>query len=1162
MTFDEILGLALEWLQRDERVSYRALKRQFGIDDAYIEDLKVEIIQAKMLAVDEGNTVLVWTGGTAYIPTPPRDQERPPLDTGKRLSPIATPTQEESRRGSRPDHPRRGDTLPTAPEVSEAERRQLTVLFCDVVDSTALASQIDPEDYREVIRAYQTASAEVIHRFEGMIAQYLGDGLLVYFGYPQAHEDDAQRAVRAGLGIVQAIDTLNSRLEQEKEVRLAIRLGIHTGLVVIGEIGGGSRRQRLALGETPNIAARLQGVAAPGTVVVSPVTRKLIQGYFDCHDLGTPELKGLAAPMAVYRVLGESGAQDRLEVAMTKGLSPLVGRQEELQELLRLTELADAGQGQVVGLSGDAGIGKSRLAQALKEQVVQQGFTEIKLRFLPHYQHSALYPVIDYLQRVMQFRHEDSAQAKWEKLERALAGYYGLLQEGIPLLASLLDVPLPDRYPPLNLSPQRQRQKITETLMAWFLAKAERQAVLMVWEDLHWADPSTLELLSVWMDHIPTARILMLLTHRPHFTLPWSARPYLTEMRLGRISSEQAEVMVTQLAGGKALPAEIVRQTVAKTDGVPLFIEELTKMVLESGLLKEEEERYVEVEPYAPLPPAIPTTLQDSLMARLDRLVTAKWVAQLAATLGREFWYELLLAVASVDEETLQQGLRRLVEAEFVYQSESGPTATYIFKHALIRDVAYESLLKSTRQQYHQRIAQVLAEQFPMLVETQPELLAHHYTEAGVASQAIVYWQLAGQRAIRQSSNLEALEHLTKGLELLQMLPDTSERTRRELMLQLSLGAALIATKGYAAPEVAHAYTHARALCQQIGEVPRMLQVLLGLEAYYVVRAELRTAYELAQQCVDLAQQVKNPARLLNSHHAMGLSLFHLGEPGAALPHLEQGILLYDSQQHRPHHNLQNPGVACRSYAGWALWHLGYADQARMRLQEALSMARGLSHPYSMAYVLCFAAGLQQFLRNGPSAQEAAEEAIAISTEHGFPFWFAMGTCLYGWALAKQGQAEEGLGHLRQGITAWRATGAELAQPHWLALLAEVCGQVDQAEEGLQALSEALDFVERYEEGYYEAELHRLKGELLLRQSIPLEHLAENCFLQAIDVSRRQQAKLPQLRAGISLSRLWQQQGRRTAARQQLVELYGWFTEGWHTTDLQEARELLEELAC
>jgi predicted ATPase len=470
-------------------------------------------------------------------------------------------------------------------------------------------------------------------------------------------------------------------------------------------------------------------------------------------------------------------------------------------------------------------------------------------------------------------------------------------------------------------------------------------------------------------------------------------------------------------------------------------------------------------------------------------------------------------------------------------------------------------LLRSTRRQYHQRIAQVLEARFPESCETQPELLAHHYTEAGVLAQAVLYWQRAGQRALRQSSNVEALGHLTQGLELLPMLPDTPERPRHELMLQLSLGAALIATKGYAAPEVERAYTRARTLCQQIGEVPRLLQVLLGLEAYYVVRAELQTAYELAQQCLHLAQQVQNPARLLNSHHALGLTLFHLGEFAAAVTHLEQGMLLYDVQQHRPHHNLQNPGVACRSYAAWALWHLGYPEQARTRLHEAVTLARGLSHPYSMAYVLCFAAGLHQYLHDGQMAQETAEEAIAISIEHGFPFWFAMGTCLYGWALAQPGQGAEGIEQGRRGIAAWRATGAELAQPHWLSLLAETYGHVGQVEAGLEVLDEALERVDAHGERYSEAELYRLKGELLQALSTDYAAEAEACFHRALDVARAQQAKSWELRAAISLVRLCQRQGKRTEARALLAPVYGWFTEGFDTADLQEAKALLHALA-
>src|SRR5215475_7017078 len=1162
MTFYEVLAQVLDWLQRDGRVSYRALKRQFGLDDAYIEDLKIEIIQAKKVAVDEDGAVLVWTGGPAAAPTLPQGHE--PAAAVSRADqaqpmPVSRPTPPAPPRQASADQAPQSAALSTEANGPAAERRQLTVLFCDVVDSTRLASKLDPEDYREVIRMYQAVSAEVIQRFEGTIAQYLGDGLLVYFGYPQAHEDDAQRAVRAGLGIIAALATPKVHLAQEKGVRLAVRLGIHTGLVEVGEIGGSGRHERLALGQTPNIAARLQGLAEPDTVVVSAATQRLIQGYFACHDLGAHTLKGLAAPMSVYRVLGESGAQNRFEVAMAKGLTPLVGRQAELERLLRLWAQVDAGQGQAVLLRGDAGIGKSRLTQAFTEHTTRAECTRLRFRCLPHYQHSALYPVIDYLQQAFQLHREEAAPMQLDQLEQGLEAYSFPLPDVMPLFASLLSVPLSERYPPMNLSPQRQKQKTLETLLAWFLMQAEQQPVFMVWEDLHWADPSTLELLGLLLDAMPTARILMLLTCRPQFQLPWLARPHMTQMTLSRLSPTQVEAMVTQLAGGKTLPAEVVRQIVAKTDGVPLFVEELTKMVLESGLLQEENGRYVTSESRAPLPLSIPATLQDSLMARLDRLVTAKGVAQLAATLGREFSYELLLALSFMDEKVLQQGLRRLVEAEFVYQSSAGPWATYIFKHALIRDVAYQSLLKSTRRQYHRRIAQVLTEQFPALVETQPELLAHHYTEAEMASEAIIYWQRAGQRALQQSSNMEALGHLTAGLALLETLPDTPERPRYELTLQLLLGSALIAAKGYAAPEVEQAYTRARTLREQIGEVSRLLQVFLGLEAYYVVRAELRMAYELAQQCLQLAQQVQNPARLLNSHHALGLSLFHLGEPAAALTHLEQGMLLYDAQQHRPHHNLQNPGVACRSYAAWALWHLGYPEQARTRLHEALTLARGVSHPYTMAYGLCFAAGLYQYLREAPTTQETAEEAIAITTEHGFPFWFAMGTCLYGWAQATQGQREEGIVQIRRGIAAWQATGAELAQPHWLALLAETYGYVGQVEAGLEVLADALGRVNKHGERYCEAELYRLEGELLLRQPIPAVQAAESRFQQAMDIGCRHQARLPQLRAGVSLGRLWQHQGKHDAARQLLAELYGWFTEGFATADLQEARALLEK---
>ncbi len=614
-------------------------------------------------------------------------------------------------------------------------------MFCDLVDSTVLSGQLDPEDLREVVRAYQETCAKVIARFEGHIAQYLGDGLLVYFGYPLAHEDDAQRAVRAGLGMVEALGQLNTRLMQERGVHLAVRLGIHTGLVVVGEVGGGTRQEQLALGETPNLAARLQGIAAPNTLVISVTTFQLLRGFFACQPLGTPLLKGLAQPLAVYRVLYESMARSRLDVVGSTGLTPLVGREQEVGLLRERWAQVKDGLGQVVLLSGEAGIGKSRLVQVLQEHVAAEPQAWLTpCQCSPYYQNTALYPMIDLLERVaLRFEREESPPQKLRKLEGFLVQYGLPLADTVPLFTSLLSLPLAADYAPLHVPPAQQKQQTLQALLTIFLRIAAQQPVLFVMEDLHWSDPTTLEFLSLLVDQGPTARILALWTFRPDFSPPWTGRSHVTQVMLPRLPRRQAVEMTSQVAHRKALPAEVIEQVVAKTDGVPLFVEELTKMVLESGLLQEREERY---ELTGPLPPlAIPATLHDSLMARLDRLATVKGLAQLGATLGREFAYALLQAVSPWDEDTLQRGLHQLVEAEFLYQQGLPPQATYVFKHALIQDAAYQSLLRSTRQQHHQRIAQVLAEHFPETAETQPELVAHHYTEAGLREQAIPYWQ-------------------------------------------------------------------------------------------------------------------------------------------------------------------------------------------------------------------------------------------------------------------------------------------------------------------------------------------------------------------------------------------------------------------------------------
>jgi predicted ATPase/class 3 adenylate cyclase len=1036
-------------------------------------------------------------------------------------------------------------------------------MFCDLVGSTALSVQLDPEELREVVRAYQATSARVIARFEGHIAQYLGDGLLVYFGYPLAHEDDAQRAVRAGLGMVEALGQLNRHLRQERGVELAVRLGIHTGQVVVGEVGGGPRQEQLALGETPNLAARLQELAAPNTLVISAATLQLLGGFFACQSLGTSFLKGFAQPLEVYQVLSESTARSRLEAAGSTSLTPLVGREQEVRLLLERWTQVKEGMGQVVLLSGEAGIGKSRLVQVLKEHVASEPQAWLTpCQCSPYYRNSALYPLIDLLERVaLQFDREESLPQKLSKVEGFLVQYGLPLVEAMPLFAALLSLPLAADYAPLSVSPEQQKQQTLHALLTIMLRIAAQQPMLFVMEDLHWIDPTTLEFLSLLVDQGPTARILALWTFRPDFPSPWTGRSHLTQVTLHRLPRRQAAEMTDRVAHGKALPAEVVEQVVAKTDGVPLFVEELTKMVLESGLLQEREDRYDLTGPLPTL--AIPATLHDSLMARLDRLGTVKAMAQLGATLGREFAYELLQAVSPWDEGTLRCGLQQLVEAEFLYQQGLPPQATYRFKHALIQEAAYQSLLRRTRQQHHQHIAQVLEAHFPAICETQPELLAHHSTEAGLYEQAIGYWLKAGQRAIERSANLEAVGHLTTGLDVLKTLPDTPARTQYELTLHTALGVPLRATKGLGAPEVGQVYARARELCQQVEETPQLFSVLRGLWEFYELQGALQTTRALGEQLLTLAQRVHEVELLLVAHNVLGDTLVWLGEFAGARAHLEQGMALYNLQQHRSHAFLYgyDSGVHGLAFEALALWYLGYPDQALRRIHDALTLAQELSHPFSLALALDFADWLHQLRREGQAVQERAAALMALATDQGFPFWDACGTIHRGWALAEQGQSAEGIAQMCQGIAAYRATGAELQRPYYLALLAEVYGKAGQADEGLRVLAEALTAVHTGGERHHKAELYRLKGELLLTQDVPDAQEAESCFRQAVDVARQQQAKSFELRAAMSLSRLWQQQGKRAEARQLLEPIYSWFTEGFDTADLQEAKVLLEELA-
>jgi class 3 adenylate cyclase/predicted ATPase len=986
--------------------------------------------------------------------------------------PLATPalTRESSHRVRAEATAAEGVTEITRASRSpaEGERRQLTVMFCDLVGSTALSERLDPEDWRTVVRDYQRTCAAIIQRFEGHIAQYLGDGLLVYFGYPQAHEDDARRAVQAGLDIVAALRAADSlRREPDRAKAVEARIGVHTGLVVVGEIGDRGTSERLALGETPNVAARLQTIAEPSAVVISGATSRLVTGFFDCLDLGPQSLKGLSASVRAYRVRGASGVQSRLETVEAAGLTPLVGRDEEVAFLRRRWERATAGDGQVLLLSGEPGIGKSRLVRVLTEDLADDAHGRIEWRCSPYYENSAFYPIIEDLHRRLRFDRDDTPADKLERLEAAMDRYGFDPPRTVPLFAALLSLPLPERYPPLTIAPERQKQRTLEALVAWVRAEAARQPTLLIVEDLHWLDPSTLELLGLVIDQLATVRLLQLLTFRPDFRPPWPMFAHVTQLTLKRLARRDVEAMVESLARGKALPVEVRRQLIARTDGVPLFVEELTKAALESEQ-------------------AIPASLHDSLMARLDRLATAKEIAQLGAALGREFAYELIRAVSPIDEAALRQALAKLVDAGLLYQRGLPPESRYVFKHALIQDAAYESLLKTTRQHYHRQIAGALEARRDDATNTPPELLAHHYTQAGLLEQALPYWQTAGEQAVLRSANVEAISHFTRALEMLAVFPDTFEHARHELALQVALGVPLRAAKGFAAPEVGRAYARARELCRE-SDTAKLFSILRGLWEFHELRGEYQTALELARQLLTLTERGQDRADLLVAHEVMGDMQFWLGDFGAARLHLDRAFALYDVQQHDIHvfRYGYDLGVACLCFGAWALWFLGYPTQALRTAEDGVSLARKLGHPFTFAFALLFAGQLYSYRREAEPTRELTAEVMTISAKQDFPMLLHQASMIQGWALADQGHAVEAIAQIRQGMAEWKAMGQELECSHFLGLLAEAYGRAGRYDDGLEVLTEALAVAGRIGEGFWEAELYRLRGDLLLGQHGP-----------------------------------------------------------------------------
>jgi class 3 adenylate cyclase/predicted ATPase len=1037
---------------------------------------------------------------------------------------------------------------------ADAERRQLTVMFCDLVGSTALSARLDPEDLREVIAAYHRAVAQVVTGFDGFVSRYMGDGVLVYFGYPRAHEDDTERAVRAGLG---AIDTV-SRLDV-KSVKLQARVGIATGLVVVGDlIGEGSTQEQTVVGETPNLAARLQALAEPDSVVIAAGTRRLVGDLFEYRDLGAVEVRGIAGPVPAWQVLRPSAVESRFEALHGSVLGPLVGRDEEIDLLLRRWARAKAGDGQVVLVSGEPGIGKSRIVAALAERLQSEPHIRLRHFCSPYHRDSALFPFIDQLGRASGFAREDLPAAKLEKLE-ALLALAVPPDEDVAFLADLLSLPASERHPLPNLSAQGKKDRTLEALFRQLEGLARQQPVVTVFEDAHWIDPTSREFLDLLVERVGSLPVLLIVTFRPEFQPPWIGQPQVSMLVLNRLNRRDRTVLIEQIAGHKALPGDVVAQIVDRTDGVPLFVEELTKSVLESGLLREDRDRYVLDRALQPF--AIPTSLHDSLMARLDRLASVRLVAQIGAALGREFSYALLHTVSRLPEDELQTALARLVASELVFQRGTPPEAVYTFKHALVQDAAHSSLLRRSRQQLHAQIAEALETRSPELMDSQPELFAQHYAEAGLVEKSVACWGKAGHRSVARAAIVEAAAQFQKGLDQLALLPDDRERQRQELEFYSSLSAALRAAKGQAAPETGHAYASARRLWERLGSPSEFVQIPYGQSRYHAHRCEFELAQRLDDDLLRLSSQRNDAAGLILGHLSSGVNLMFAGKFASSRSHLEKALALYDPISHRSLVRQAgiHPHVFSQAYLGNALFCLGFADQALARNSANIPEARRLAHPPSLAGGLAIGVRLLSLVGDDAALDEWVNQLVAVATEQGFPHWQAQGAIYRGWVKVKNGDLAEGMSLLRSGSAAYRASGAELLVPHYIALLAAACEIAAQVEEGWILLDDALQLVERTGEHWFTAELYRQKGRLLLRQGH--SDAAEELYRKALSIAEEQEAKLWELRAAASLARLRRDQGRYAEARDLLAPVYGWFTEGFDTPDLKEAKALLDALA-
>jgi class 3 adenylate cyclase/predicted ATPase len=1044
-------------------------------------------------------------------------------------------------------------SAPISPPIIDAQRRQLTVMFCDLVGSTALAVRLDPEDLREVIAAYHRAVTGIVTGLDGFVAKYMGDGVLIYFGYPRAHEDDAERAVRAGLGAIDAVRHLDVG-----SAKLQARVGIATGVVVVGDlIGEGSAQEQSVVGEAPNLAARLQALAEPDAVVISAGTRRLVGDLFEYRHLGAVEVKGIAGPVPAWQVLHPSVVASRFEALRGSVLTRLVGRDEEIDLLLRRWARAKAGDGQVVLISGEPGLGKSRLTEELEVRLHAEPHFRLRYFCSPSHQDSTLFPFIDQLGRASGFVRDDPPASRLEKLE-ALLARADPAPEDMALLADLMSLPTSEHYPLPNLSPQRKKERILEALIRQLEGLTRQEPLVIVFEDAHWIDPTSRELLDLTVERVRSLPALLIVTFRPEFPPPWAGQPQISMLVLNRLDRRDRTALVEQIAGGKTLPGSVIDQIADRTDGVPLFVEELTRSVLESGLLREESDRFVLD---GTLPPfAIPTTLHDSLMARLDRLASVRLVAQIGAAIGREFRYALLRSVSPLPEGELHAALARLVASELVSERGRPPDAIYLFKHALVQDAAHGSLLRGDRQQLHARIAEALEAQSPDTVDSHPELFAQHYAEAGLAEKSAAWWGKAGRNSAARSAMMEAAAHFKRGLDQLALLPNNRERQQQELENYSALGPVMIAVKGYAASETGATYARARELWEMLGSPSQFLRIPYGQAVIEAARGQLKSALRLDEELLTLSRQRDDSNGLLLGLLSYGRDLLFSGEFPLSRPPLEEVLALYDPTLH---HSLVrqagiHPHVNAQAALGVVLFCLGFPDQALALSYASIAEARRLAHPPSLASTLAWSTRLLSLGSDYNALGERAGELVAATAEQGFPHWAGPGNIFRGWVKVNDGDVLEGISLMQRGSTAYQATGTNTWMPHFVSLRAGAHVIAGQFDEAASLLDEALQMVERTEERWFEAELSRQKGQLLLRQG--QSAAAEKLYRKALSIAVEQETKLWELRAAVSLARLRRDQGHHTEARDILAPVYGWFTEGFDTPDLKEAEALLH--AC